>query len=143
MIEAIILRADVLAILVDLVGTYTFGDRSTSPALACLPDPEKGWNYPENGTKVSGLEVVIKQPYPDVLANIGGDRTFTNTWEIHLKQWDTNKSLVEVINKLSTELPAQYFIERVSPMPASDKLLTVEQCKIFITDWAVMTQSNE
>ncbi|MEH1808426.1 hypothetical protein [Nostoc sp.] len=137
MIDILILRADVLAILEDLLGTYTFPDRSTSPALACLPDPEKGWNYPENGTKTSGLEVVIKQPYPDVEANIGGDRTFTNTWEIHLKQWDTQGSLVEVINKLGCELPAQYFIERVSQMPSSDKLLTVEQCKIFITDWAL------
>lgn len=137
MIDILILRADVLAILVDFLGTYTFPDSSTSPALACLPDPDKGWNYPENGTKTSGLEVVIKQPYPDVEANIGGDRTFTNTWEIHLKQWDTQGSLVEVINKLGCDLPAQYFIERVSQMPASDKLLTVEQCKLFITDWAL------
>ncbi|MBN3875193.1 hypothetical protein [Nostoc sp. JL23] len=137
MIDILILRNDVLLILESLLGTYTFPDRSTSPAIACLPDPEKGWNYPENGTKTSGLEVVIKRPYPDVEANIGGDRTFTNTWEIHLKQWDTNASLVDVINKLSAELPAQYFIERVSPMPASDKLLTVEQCKLFITDWAL------
>jgi hypothetical protein len=136
-IEAIILRADVLAILVDLLGTYTFPDRTTAPSIACLPDPGKGWNYPENGTKTSGLEVVIKQPYPDVSANIGGDRTFSNTWEIHLKQWDTNASLLEVINKLTNELPAQYFVDRVCPMPSSDKLLTVEQCKIYLKDWAV------
>ena len=84
-------------------------------AIACLPDPDKGWNYPENGTKVSGLEVVIKQLYPDVSANLGGDRTFTNAWEIHLKQWDTNKSLVEVIGLLSGDLPSCYLIERVSP----------------------------
>lgn len=137
MIDILILRNDVLVIVENLLGTYTFPDRSTSPAIACLPDPDKGWNYPENGTKVSGLEVVIKQPYPDVSANIGGDRTFTNSWEIHLKQWDTQGSLVEVINKLSTELPAQYLIERVSPMTASDKLLTVEQCKLFIKEWSV------
>ncbi|MEH1788864.1 MAG: hypothetical protein V7L23_25610 [Nostoc sp.] len=137
MIDILILRADVLAILVDLLGTYTFPDRTTSPAIACLPDPDKGWNYPENGTKVSGLEVVIKQPYPDVSANIGGDRTFTNLWEIHLKQWDTNQSLVDVIGLLSGELLADYLIERVSPIPASDKLLTVEQCKLFIKEWSV------
>ncbi|HYX18331.1 MAG TPA: hypothetical protein VE944_28990 [Nostoc sp.] len=137
MINALILRNDVFAVIKDLLGTYTFPDRTTAQAIACLPDPDKGWNYPENGTKVSGLEVVIKQPYPEVSANIGGDRTFTNSWEIHLKQWDTNQSLVEVIGLLSGDLPADYLIERVSTMPATEKLLTVEQCKIFITDWQV------
>lgn len=141
MIDILILRADVLAILVDLLGTYTFPDRTTAPSIACLPDPEKGWNYPENGTKTSGLEVVIKQPYPDVEANIGGDRTFTNSWEIHLKQWNTNQSLLSAIAKLTNELPAQYLIERVSQMPASDKLLTVEQCKIYLIDWAVVAHA--
>ena len=135
MIDILILRNDVLAILVDLLGTYTFPDGSKIQAIACLPDPDRGWNYPENGTKVSGLEVVIKRNIPDVEANIGGDRTFTNLWEIHLKQWDTNKSLVEITGQLIGELPADYLIERVSPMPASDKLLTVEQCKIFLKDW--------
>ncbi|MEH2201220.1 hypothetical protein [Nostoc sp.] len=143
MINALILRNDVFAVIKDLLGTYTFPDayggklRTTSPSIACLPDPDKGWNYPENGTKVSGLEVVIKQPYPDVSANIGGDRTFINSWEIHLKQWDTNQSLLEAIGLLSSELPDYYLIERVSSMPSSDKLLTVEQCKIFIKDWQV------
>lgn len=137
MIDILILRNDVLAILANKLGDYRFPDGTTDKAIACLPDPDKGWNYPENGTKVSGLEVVIKQPYPDVSANIGGDRTFTNLWEIHLKQWDTNQSLVEVINLLGCELPDYYLMKRVSPMPASEKLLTVEQCKIFLEDWAV------
>ncbi|MEH2393872.1 MAG: hypothetical protein V7K21_20135 [Nostoc sp.] len=137
MIEALVLRTHVFTILEDFLGTYTFPDRTISIAIACLPDPDKGWNYPENGTKVQGLEVVIKQPYPEVQGNLGGDRTCTNTWEIHLKQWDTNKSLMEVIGQLTGELPADYLIERVSPMPASNKLLTVEQCKIFLKDWEV------
>ncbi|MEH2384895.1 MAG: hypothetical protein V7K14_03690 [Nostoc sp.] len=137
MIDILILRNNVFAILEEILGTYTFPDHTTAQAIACLPDPDKGWNYPENGTKVSGLEVVIKQEYPDVTPNIGGDRTFTNTLVIHIKQWDTNQSLLSAIYKLSTELPAQYLLERVSPMPASDKLLTVEQCKIFLKDWEV------
>ncbi|MFN6572413.1 hypothetical protein [Dendronalium sp. ChiSLP03b] len=141
MIEALTLRNDILAILTNKIGTYTFPNGGGSEiAIACLPDPDKGWNYPEHGTKVSGLEVVIKQPIPDVSANIGGDRTFTNTWEIHLKQWDSNKSLVEVIGLLAGDLPDDYLIERVSTMPASEKLLTVEQCKIFLKDWQVISQ---
>ncbi|WP_445634511.1 DUF3168 domain-containing protein [Nostoc sp. DSM 114161] len=140
MIEALTLRNDILAILANKLGTYTFPNNGgTTKAIACLPDPDKGWNYPENGTKVSGLEVVIKQPYPDVESNLGGDRTFVNSWEIHLKQWDTNQSLVEIIGLLSGELPSDYLIERVSPMPISDKLLTVEQCKIFIRESLVIS----
>jgi hypothetical protein len=60
MIDILILRNDVFAILENLLGTYTFPDGSSTKAIACLPDPDKGWNYPENGTKTSGLEVVIK-----------------------------------------------------------------------------------
>lgn len=137
MINALILRNDVFTILENLLGIYTFPDGGIAKAIASLPDPDKGWRYPEEGTKVSGLEVVIKQPYPQVASNLGGDRTSAYTWEIHLKQWDTEATLNEVIEKLTWELPDQYLIERVSPMPASDKLLTVEQCKIFLKDWAV------
>lgn len=141
MIDALILRNDILAILANKLGTYTFPNNSgIAQAIACLPDPDKGWNYPENGTKTSGLEIVIKQPYPDMQSNIGGDRTSMSTWEIHLKQWDTNQSLVEVIGLLSGDLPGYYLIDRVSTMPSNDKLLTVEQCKIFLKDWTVVAR---
>ncbi|MHC5828247.1 MAG: hypothetical protein ACYT04_73230, partial [Nostoc sp.] len=69
MINILILRNDVSLILENLLGNYKLPDGSNVSAIACLPDPDKGWNYPENGTKVSGLEVVIKQEYPDVSAN--------------------------------------------------------------------------
>ncbi|MCC5640638.1 hypothetical protein LC593_33365 [Nostoc sp. CHAB 5844] len=106
-------------------------------AIATLPDPNLGYQYPPNGTKTTGLEVVIKRPYPEGESNIGGDRTLSYTWEIHLKQWDTQGSLIEAIGLLSGDLPGDYLIERVSFMPPSEKLLTVEQCKIFIQEWAV------
>ncbi|MFB2768581.1 hypothetical protein ACE1AT_04720 [Pelatocladus sp. BLCC-F211] len=138
MIDPLILRNDVFAILNQHIGTYSLNGVTTE-AIACLPDPDKGWNYPENGTKTSGLEVVIKQPYPDVSANLGGDRTSEYYWEIHLKQWDTTKSLVDAISLLIEKMPADYLVERTSIMPASDKLLTVEQCKIFIKEWSVIS----
>ncbi|MEH2148553.1 hypothetical protein [Nostoc sp.] len=37
MIDILILRNDVLVILEDLLGTYTFPDRTTAPSIACLP----------------------------------------------------------------------------------------------------------
>jgi hypothetical protein len=138
MIDPLILKDDVFAKLKTLIGTYTFPGGDTGYAIAILPDPDSGWLYPEQGTKVTGLEVVIKQPYPEVSPNIGGDRTNSYTWEIHLKQWDTTQTTREALEILTSELP-QYRIERVSIMQANDKLLTVEQCKIFITEWALIT----
>lgn len=138
MIDPLTLKDDIFAIVSPYLGTYTFPDSDTGAAIAIIPDPDYGWNYPENGTKVTGLEVVIKQPYPDVSPNIGGDRTKEYVWEIHLKQWDTNKDLRSVIDSLTSELSADYLIERVSYMPPSDKLLTVEQCKVFIKVWAMV-----
>ncbi|WP_414755578.1 hypothetical protein [Anabaena sp. CCY 9910] len=137
MIDALILRNDVFAILEDLLGTYTFDGGSTDKAIASLPDPDSGWNYPPQGTKVSGLEVVIKSPYPETKSNLGGDRTHSYTWEIHLKQWDTRSTLEGAIFLLTNELPASYLIERVSKIPPNNQLLTVEQCKIFIKEWTV------
>jgi hypothetical protein len=138
MINPLILKDDILILLKSLIGMYTFPGGDTCRAIAILPDPDSGWLYPEQGTKVTGLEVIIKQPYPEASPNIGGDRTNSYTWEIHLKQWDTTQTTREALEILTSELP-QYRIERVSIMPASDKLLTVEQCKIFITEWALIT----
>lgn len=137
MIEAINLRNDILAILANKLGEYTFPNGAKTKAIATLPDPQLGYQYPPNGTKISGLEIVIKRPYPEAKGNLGGDRTSSYTWEIHLKQWDTQDSLIEAIGLLSGDLPGDYLIERVSFMPPSEKLLTVEQCKVFIQEWAV------
>jgi hypothetical protein len=142
MINPIALKNDILFILASQLGTYTFPDKTTGQAIAVLPDPELGWQYPEQGTKPFGLEVVIKQPYPETSPLLGGDRSHSYKWEIHLKQWDTTKSLFDVVDLLVTELPSKYYIERVSPIPASDKLLVVEQCKIYLKEWAISARES-
>lgn len=136
MINPIELKSDLIAILNDLLGEYTFPDGGTDAAICCVPDPDVGWNYPPQGTKVTGLEVAIKNPYPDHKSLIGGDRLQSYEWEIHLKQWDTNASLQEAISRLKN-LPSQYLIERTSAMPANNQLLTVEQYKVFLKEWEI------
>lgn len=140
MIDLLILKEDVFVKLKSLIGQYTFPEGGTGYAIAILPDPDSGWLYPGHGTKVTGLEVVIKEPYPEVSSNIGGDRTKSYDWEIHLKQWDTTKTIKEAIQLLVNELPSVYRIERISLMPASNKLLTVEQCKIYIKEWVLISR---
>jgi hypothetical protein len=137
MINAFILRYELLAMLQKSLGIYLFSDGSRSGAIAVLPDPDNGWNYPPQGTKVSGLEVIIKLPYPDLEANLGGDRAFEYSWEIHLKQWDSNKSLLEIIELLLTSLPSEYLLSGVTYIPVSDKLLAIEQCKFYLKEWAI------
>lgn len=139
MIDPLTLKDDIFAIVSPYLGTYTFPDTDTGSAITIVPDPDYGWNYPEQGTKVSGLEVVIKQPYPDVSPNLGGDRTKEYVWEVHLKQWDTSKDLRTVIELLTNSLSG-YLVARVSYMPPSDKLLTVEQAKVFIKEWVAVVQ---
>jgi hypothetical protein len=143
MIDALNLRKDILEILSNEIGIYTFPDESTDTAIAVLPDPDIGWQYPEQGTTVEGLEVIIKQPYPETSSNLGSDRTNTYCWEIHLKQWDTQKNLKTAIELLINNLhPSDYPIKRASLMPKlsapeGDKLLMVEQCKIFIEEYEI------
>lgn len=142
MIDPVKLQADIIKIIGDSIGQYLLPGLSgtVKQAIAILPDSEYGWQYPPNGTKATGLEVLIKLPYAEVEPLIGGDRTKTYTYEIHIKQWDDRKTVREALDKLTSELPNIYLIERVAIIPASEKLLTIDQCKFFVTEWAIVSQ---
>ena len=142
MINPLALQTDIIAIIGDSLGQYFLPGLSgtVKQAIAILPDSEYGWQYPPNGTKATGLEVLIKLPYAEVEPLIGGDRTKTYTYEIHIKQWDDRKTVREALDKLTSELPNIYLIERVAIIPASEKLLTIDQCKFFVTEWAIVSQ---
>ncbi|MBW4598914.1 MAG: hypothetical protein KME29_04700 [Calothrix sp. FI2-JRJ7] len=135
MLDQLALRSDILTAIENELGTYKFPDGATDKAICILPDPDRGFNYPEQGTKVTGLECVIKKPIPDVAALLGGGATKTYCWEIHLKQWDANKSLMGACDLLINGLSQKYLIERTSYMPIYEKLATIEQCKIFLKDF--------
>jgi hypothetical protein len=139
MIEPLILRNDVLAKLKSKLGKYVLPNGASVEAICVLPDPERGWNYPEEGTKIIGLECVIKRPYPQPTPNLGGGITAYYCWEIHLKQWDSNQNLLDS-NKLLLDLfTDKYQLKQVTYMPSSDKLLTIEQCKIYIEEYQVIS----
>ncbi|BDA74369.1 hypothetical protein CAL7716_085350 [Calothrix sp. PCC 7716] len=135
MLDHLILKNTILAKIEGALGEYKFIDGATDKAICILPDPDRGFNYPEEGTKITGLECVIKKPLPDVAPLLGGGIQKTYLWEIHLKQWDANKSLLATFEALVDELSQNYLIDHASYMPASDKLMTIEQCKVFIKDF--------
>lgn len=138
MIEALALRNDVLSKLKNKLGRYIFPNGASIEAICVLPDPERGWNYPQEGTKISGLECVIKRPYPQPQPNLGGSLTTSYWWEIHLKQWDKNQSLLESNESLLELFIKDYQLKQMTYMPYSDKLLTVEQCKIYLEEYRVI-----
>jgi len=140
-IDPIALKTDISNILSSLLGTYTFPDGTVQPAIAVLPDPARGWLYPDEGTITSGLEVIIKQPYPSATPNISGDILKSYGWEIHFNQWNTQASLLGIVDLVISNISNTYFIDSFIAMPpSSTRLLAVEQAKIFIKEWAVSTR---
>ncbi len=139
-IDIVILRNDIETALEGLIGEYNFPDNGIDIAIACLPDPDVGWNYPPYGTKVAGtgIEVVIKRHYPDFTPLIGKERLHSSAWEVCVKQWDTDGSLQDVIEKLKN-LPSTYKIDRTSLIPSNNQLLIIEQYKLFLNEWEVST----
>lgn len=134
MIEPLILRNDIITLLGNLLGTYTFPDNGgTDHAIAILPDADAGWNYPPSGTKIAGVEVVIVRPYPDASQLLGGDRMKTYTWSLTLKQWDSRGDLLDATESLVNGL--DYFISKSIPAPSSAGLGSLEQVKIDITEY--------
>ena len=57
------LRAKIIGLLGDSLGTYQTKVRQNvivMSAIADLPDPKYGYNFPPAGTTINGLEVVIE-----------------------------------------------------------------------------------
>lgn len=98
-ITAMSLRSHLSEILSGKIGTYNFTTGASTMALAVLPDPNSGYSYPPVGTKVQGIEVVIIRPTPTTALRLTGYASRL-TWEIHLKQWDRSKNLVQVTEVL-------------------------------------------
>jgi hypothetical protein len=139
MIDPLILRNHILVKLEPYLGKYILPSGTQLPAISVLPDPKNGWNYPEDGTKTNGLECVIKKPMPLGESTLGGGMSKEFAWEIHLKQWDSNQSLLEAGKILLDSLSLEYQINRNTYLPASDKLLTIEQYKVYIVDYEIFT----
>lgn len=126
------LRSQILELLQDLIGTYRYSDGYTEPAIAVIPDDDRGYEVPGNGTRTEGIEVLISRPAPEVRHFLAGDRQLTYRWIITLKQWDSSKSLLDAIDILVQEL--DYLISSPKLVPPNAALGIIEQCSFFITE---------
>lgn len=133
MLEPLILREQLLALLVDHLGTYTFSDGFQDVAIAVFPNPESGYEYPLPGTKTDGLEVIIVRPVPEITPLLGAGIVKTYRWEIILKQWDSSKDLMLAIEALFDGLP--HLVKSPVHAPPNASLGIIEQAKFEIVEY--------
>lgn len=127
--DVLTVRSLVASALASDLGTYTFSNAATTPALRVETGSQ---DYPERPT-VSGLEVIIK-PRTDTAYTpmLAGDFALDDRGEVILKQWDTSRNTIAATNKLLKTL--QPYIESVEPRIQRDELLdTVEQQILIIS----------
>lgn len=140
MIEALTLRTQVAELLNTQIGSYSL-EGITAVAIAVLPDPDVGYNYPPAGTVVSGLEVVIMQPVNDYVGMMGGGMA-PATWEIRLKQHDGDRNLVAIANSLVPALANLLSYARMGQpimIPPNAAKGIVEQVVIRATEYIALS----
>ena len=133
MIDAIALKTEISILLTGLLGTYTFSDGYVEPAIAVIPDNTTGYNYPDNGTVTTGMEVVIVRPIPTVENLLGGDRLKSYRWDIVLKQWSDTTSLLDATEALVNGL--SHSIAKVSSTPPNGALGIIAQVRIELSEY--------
>lgn len=86
----------------DLIGTYHLpkGNKSI-PAIAIVPDPNLGYNYPPETTRTEGLEVIIMFGNPDIETLLSRQALINKTIRIMLKQWDFTKTTIPALEAIA------------------------------------------
>lgn len=130
------LRSHILELLDGAIGTYRYSDGYTEPAIAVIPDNDRGYEVPGNGTRTEGIEVIIQRPVPQINHFLGGSKQLTHRWNIVLKQWDASKSLIEVVSILIEEL--DYLLSSPKLVPPNAALGIIEQCSFSIVEHSLL-----
>ena len=138
MISPLELRNQLAGLLASQLGQYTIEGGKTAPAIAVLPDPEVGYNYPPAGTVVTGVELVIMCPINGYQPLMGNGGIASAVWELRLSRRDTNGSLRDIINALVPQLqnlPNHAKISQPIVIPPNDAKGVVEQVIIRLTEY--------
>lgn len=122
------LRAEIITVLGENLGTYTFSEGQTTPAIGIDDGSDPFVEQPDR----TGLEVII-QPDQDLELEpmLAGDKRLNASVYIVLKQWDiadTTKAARELLIK---SLP----IDRIESLsPRASELDIIEVCTLAIED---------
>jgi hypothetical protein len=131
-IDAFALKQEIAVLLNGLVGRYK-DEGWEEDAIAVLPDPDYGYDFPNNGTVTEGMEVVILRPYPKVSSLFGG-RQMQYRWQIVLKQWDSQSSLLDAVEALVGGLESHMLTSPVLVPPDPGRGI-IEQVRFEIFEW--------
>lgn len=116
------LRDELIRLLGDLLGQYTYPDNTTTPAI------NVGHEVPE-GVKVEGLEAVIApEPGVDPMP-MQGDQAVKREWTVILRQWDDRdeNTLREAVERAVARWPTM-----VSPIVIPATYETKAQARLSI-----------
>ncbi|MBW4648912.1 MAG: hypothetical protein KME06_09440 [Kastovskya adunca ATA6-11-RM4] len=116
--DAITLRDKIQAILSDLLGTYTFPNGQTVPAISI-------WHpsYPPKGTEASGLEVTLIFAYESPLQPLVEANLVIYQSRLELRQWNPDDDTVEATNRLIDQLPEISLVRpRILPISQLDNI---------------------
>lgn len=95
------LRTSLETTLVDVLGTYTLPNGSTTPAISVRATGE---TLPA-GTQVTGLEVIIlRDPNPEPATQYRNTPTFQR-WEVTIVDWSSEHVLAEIAARLIDAYP--------------------------------------
>ncbi|QSJ14598.1 hypothetical protein JYQ62_22120 [Nostoc sp. UHCC 0702] len=117
--DALLLRSIVTSALAGFLGTYTFTNGQSVVALAVIAN--NGEIYPPEGTKVSGLEIVIYHPYLSPKPLLQGHKV-KETWVIHLKQWQQGKGVQEALRAFLSSNLSDFITEEIAEVPADVRM---------------------
>ena len=117
MITPASLRSLIFRTIGSQIGSYRLPDsEGVTPAIAVLPDPDLGYNYPPTGTITTGLEIRIRTPLHMIEPLLGNVPMVSPRWEIRLLQRDVNGSAIATANALLPVLSRELDCEVSNPV---------------------------
>lgn len=115
------------------LGTYDLGNGQTKPAIAVLPDPDYGMNYPPPGVSVTGtgLEVVLVLPRLAAEMALGGV-TSRSDWMIYVNAHRKGTVPLDAAMALFPVIPE---ILQVFSIPANEATGSPESVRLTVSDY--------
>lgn len=126
------LQADIIEILADRIGSYTYDGGESEPAIAILPKPGYGYSYPPSEIEVRGIEVTIIDEFNIEPRQHNKGSVDKITYKINMKNRNNGDGDLKLCsNLLRCELrPRGYVLEKPIFIPESEELGIPAQCVI-------------
>jgi len=127
------LRERIIKVLASELGVYTFANNTSVPAIAIASNRP----YPQPGTNITGLEVVI---YPRISTNIRfllGGTLLEHESRLVVNQWNLTKDTTFAHDLLVANL--WDLVQRIGPRILADgSMQTVESQSFYLKESAVI-----